>query len=123
VLDGEVISRAHNEVDSEGNDFLHAELSAIQQVAHELFQNKGRATIYTTLEPCSMCAGAIVNAGIPRIVVAAPDKFVGAVNALKTNGYYARKLSQIESGVLELEVQHLLNRYVDEHNCRQHLKV
>jgi len=122
VLNDQVIAKAHNEVDSNCNDLLHAELAAISQVTSILFENKGQATIYTTLEPCAMCAGAIVNTGIKNIVYASKDRYVGALEPLQSLNYYQYKLSHVKSGILADQAQTLLNEYVDKNNYRVHLK-
>ncbi len=121
VLDEEVISKAHNEVDSLKSDLMHAEMSAIQRVTDILVRNKRKAVIYSTLEPCAMCAGALVNVGIAQLVYGAQDKYVGAIDALKTNEYYYKKLQNVVPGVLAHQSQDLLNHYVQKHNCRHHL--
>jgi len=76
----QIIARAHNTVESNQNPLLHAEVVAIQR-ANEILGNKflNKCALYTTLEPCPMCATAISFARIPTIFVASEDKKGGAV--------------------------------------------
>lgn len=120
VLNGEIISKAHNTVDSCCSDLLHAELTAIRNCESVLFENKRQATIYSTLEPCAMCAGAIVNASIGNLVYAATDTFVGSIELLKQKVYYDERLNVI-SGICAEDSQDLLNAYVKKYNGRAHL--
>lgn len=118
---GKVIATGRNSVDSGNNDTGHAELAAIQSIAPFLFAHKRECTIYTTLEPCMMCLGAIVNAGISTITIGAIDTFVGATGLLAHSDYYRSKQLKVMAGILQLECQTLLNEYVRTTGLRQHL--
>lgn len=120
ALDGKVISRSHNTVDSAGSDLNHAEMNAIQSCAATLFQQKRSAILYSTLEPCAMCAGAFVAASIGTLVYAAEDSFVGAITTLKQQTYYDQRLNVI-AGIKRSESQALLNEYVELNQARKHL--
>ena len=80
VLNGKVIAKAHNLVESKKQGSAHAELLCIQKASLKIkdFRLKG-ATLYCTLEPCLMCAGAIVLSRIQRVVYAAKDIRHGAI--------------------------------------------
>ncbi|VVB79231.1 tRNA-specific adenosine deaminase [uncultured archaeon] len=67
-LEGKIIARAHNQVDSKKDKLAHAEMLAIKQVQDILLENKNKATLYTTYEPCPMCFGAIILNKIKRVV-------------------------------------------------------
>lgn len=121
VLDGEVVARGRNGIDSHENDTHHAELFALQSVHRLLYRNKRRATVYTTLEPCMMCLGAIVNVGITRIVYGASDPWVGATALLAHGPYYAGKQIEISAGVLEDRCLDLLDLYAQRTGQRRHL--
>ncbi|MCM3612742.1 tRNA adenosine(34) deaminase TadA [Planococcus sp. MERTA32b] len=83
VRDGEVIARAHNLRETTQNAVTHAELLAIQQACEELGSWRLENTIlYVTLEPCPMCAGAILQSRIPRVVYGARDVKAGSVDSL-----------------------------------------
>ena len=80
VWDGErVVARAHNLREAEKRAAAHAELLAIEEANRTLGGWRlHRATLYVTLEPCPMCAGAIINARIPRVYYGARDSAMGA---------------------------------------------
>ena len=83
VKDGVVIARAHNMRENSKCATAHAEILAINEACRALggWRLPG-ATLYVTLEPCAMCAGAIVNARIERVVYGAPDLRFGALGSL-----------------------------------------
>jgi len=68
VLDNKIISKAHNQVYSKNNKLAHAEIQALQEAQSILLQNKKKATLYTTYEPCPMCFGATILSRIKRVV-------------------------------------------------------
>jgi tRNA(adenine34) deaminase len=83
VRDGDLIAARHNERELTGDPTAHAEVLAIRDAAH--FVGHWRlldCTLYVTLEPCVMCAGALVNARIGRVVYGATDPKAGAVTSL-----------------------------------------
>ena len=83
VRDGEVIARAHNLRETTQNAVTHAELSAIQDACLKIGNWRlEETTLYVTLEPCPMCAGAILQSRIPRVVYGARDPKGGAVHSL-----------------------------------------
>ncbi len=123
VHNGAVIAHGRNAIDHPPNDTQHAELSAIQSVAPFLAEHKRECTIYTTLEPCMMCLGAIINVGIHSLVIGAADSLVGAINLLPFGEYYERKRStlQVVRGFMAGDSQALLNEYVRRTGLRAHL--
>jgi tRNA(adenine34) deaminase len=83
VKDGEVIGAGHNERELREDPTAHAEVIALRQAATAL--NSWRvldSVMYVTLEPCTMCAGAIVLARLPRVVFAAGDPKAGAAGSV-----------------------------------------
>ena len=83
VHDGEVIAAAHNERELRGDPTAHAELLALREAARVLGSWRVLDTVlYVTLEPCAMCAGAIVLARVPRVVFGAPDPKAGAAGSV-----------------------------------------
>ena len=83
VRDGVVIAARHNERELTGDPTAHAEVLAIRDAAHVVGHWRLLdCTLYVTLEPCVMCAGALVNARIGRVVFAAADPKAGAVVSL-----------------------------------------
>ncbi|MBO2518266.1 MAG: nucleoside deaminase [Firmicutes bacterium] len=83
VRDGEVLARAHNLRETWGDPTAHAELIAIREAARRVggWRLTG-ATVYATIEPCPMCAGALLLARVDRLVYGAPDPKGGAVDSL-----------------------------------------
>ena len=83
VRDGEIIARAHNLVETAKNSSAHAEMLAINQ-AEEALGAKWLTgcTMYVTLEPCSMCAGAMVLARLSRLVIGTMDPKTGACGSV-----------------------------------------
>ena len=83
VHEGEVLAAARNERELRGDPTAHAEVLALREAGRvlESWQLTGTA-LYVTLEPCAMCAGAIVLGRVPRVVYGAPDPKAGAAGSL-----------------------------------------
>ena len=77
VRNGEVIARAHNRVEQTGDATAHAELLCLREAMERLGPRLTDCTLYVTLEPCAMCAGACVNAKLSRLVYGAFDEAAG----------------------------------------------
>ncbi|HWF75234.1 MAG TPA: tRNA adenosine(34) deaminase TadA [Solirubrobacteraceae bacterium] len=83
VHEGEVIATAHNERELRGDPTAHAEMIALREAARTLGSWRILdAILYVTLEPCAMCAGAIVLARVPRVVYGAADPKAGAAGSV-----------------------------------------
>ena len=83
VANGDIIARAHNQRETLRDPTAHAEMIALTQAAEALDSWRlEAATIYVTLEPCPMCAGALVNARVSRLVYGCADPKAGAVRSL-----------------------------------------
>ncbi len=83
VHDGEAIARTHNRREADVDPTAHAELLALREGARHLDNWRlSGCTLYVTLEPCAMCAGALVLARLDRVVFAADDPKAGAVGAI-----------------------------------------
>ncbi len=83
VHDGEVIGAGHNERELREDPTAHAEVLALRAAAARLGSWRVLdSTLYVTLEPCAMCAGAIVLARVPRVVYATPDPKAGAAGSV-----------------------------------------
>lgn len=114
VKDGEIIARAHNLVETGKSSSAHAELLAIER-AEEALGAKWLmgCTLYVTLEPCSMCAGAMVLARLDKLVFGAMDPKNGACgsvfNIVDNDGLNHRV--EVVSGVLEDECGKLLSDF------------
>ena len=64
---GEILGKGHNSLYQEGNPIIHGEMAAIRDAGR--MKNRHQSSLYTTLSPCFMCSGAIVQFGIPRVVI------------------------------------------------------
>jgi tRNA(adenine34) deaminase len=114
VKDGEVIGAAHNERELRSDPTAHAELIALREAARTLTSWRVLdAVMYVTLEPCAMCAGAIVLARIPRVVFGAPDSKAGAAGSV-LDVLGEEQLNHrpvVESGLLEEDSADLLRAF------------
>ena len=114
VRDGEVIGAAHNERELRADPTAHAELLALREAARTLGTWRVLdAVMYVTLEPCAMCAGAIVLARVPRVVFGASDPKAGAAGSvLDVLGVpQLNHRPQVESGLLAGECADLLRSF------------
>ncbi|MCC6437818.1 MAG: nucleoside deaminase [Acidimicrobiales bacterium] len=83
VVDGEVVGRGHNERERRQDPTAHAEVLALQQAAVALGSWRlSEATVVVTLEPCVMCAGALLSARVGRVIFGADDPKAGAAGSL-----------------------------------------
>ena len=83
VKDGKIVGRGHNAPISSHDPTAHAEIRALRDAAKALGNYRlGECTLYATLEPCAMCAGAIIHARISRVVYGAPDPKTGACGSV-----------------------------------------
>ncbi|KAF0993441.1 tRNA adenosine(34) deaminase TadA [Geobacillus sp. TFV-3] len=114
VQDGRVIARAHNLRETEQRAIAHAEILAIDEACRATGSWRlERATLYVTLEPCAMCAGAIVLSRIERVVFGAFDPKGGCAGTLMNLLQESRFNHQVEvvSGVLADECGSLLSQF------------
>ena len=113
VYQDQIIARAHNERE-DGRPFAHAEMLAMQRACDYLHSRRLRGcTLYVTLEPCPMCAGALIMAEVDRCVFGAWDArqgCCGSVYALPEDPAFFHRVSCI-GGVLENECQLPLQRF------------
>jgi tRNA(adenine34) deaminase len=117
VCEGQLLSRAHNRTRGLADPTAHAEVLALRQAAAEAgYWRLAACTLYVTLEPCAMCAGAIVLSRIRRLVFAAPDPKAGMCGSLENLVDDARLNHRvpIESGVLADQAAALLRDFFRE---------
>ena len=114
VLGGQVIGRGHNRREALSDPTAHAELLAITAAANHLgdWRLEG-AEIFVTKEPCPMCAGALINARLARLVFGAWDEQAGCCGSLYQLCRDPRFNHQLEvaGGIMEIECQELLQRF------------
>lgn len=116
VRDGAIVGEGRNRREENGDATAHAELEAIRDACRRLGSWRlHRCTMYVTLEPCPMCAGAILNARLSRVVYGASDPKAGCMGSVcdltampfPTVPYY-------KSGVLEAECREVLDQFFRE---------
>lgn len=114
VKDGKIIARAHNEKELRQDPSAHAEVLAIQRAAQALGTwYLDDCTLYVTLEPCVMCAGAIINSRIKRLVFGAYDfRFgcCGTLYNLPTDTRFNHR-AEVEGGILADECAQMLKDF------------
>ncbi|MDW3180249.1 MAG: nucleoside deaminase [Acidimicrobiia bacterium] len=86
VHDGKILGRGHNRRVQNGSPTLHGEMDALENAGRLPATVYRESTIYTTLSPCSMCSGAILLYGIPRVVVGENETFLGEEDLLRSRG-------------------------------------
>ena len=113
VKNGEIIGRGYNLRETKKLSTAHAEISAIEDACKNLGGWRlFSCTLYVTLEPCPMCAGAIVNSRIDRVVYGASDVRFGACGSLfNINSYPLNHAFELTSGVCEEECRTLLSDF------------
>ena len=114
VADGKIIGRGSNQPISTSDPTAHAEVVAIRQAAKKLANYRlNGSTLYTTIEPCSMCAGSLIHARIERLVFGAHDEKAGAAasvfHLLDSNERQHRVVWQ--GGLLEEECAALVSEF------------
>ena len=92
VEDGHVIGKGHNQRVQRQNPILHAEIDCLENAGR--ISSYRNTTLYSTLMPCYLCAGAIVQFGIPNVVVGENRNFEGAAQFLKDHGVQVTVLNQ-----------------------------
>jgi tRNA(adenine34) deaminase len=114
VHQGQIVGRGHNRKEAARDPTAHAEMLALQEAAHTLGGWRlPNTTLYCTLEPCPMCAGAMIQARLPRLVYAAEDPKSGAVGSvidLLQDERWNHRIAVV-CGVLIQESQELLQAF------------
>ena len=117
-----IVGRGRNRREKDKNALAHAEIEAIDDACKNLGGWRlWDCTLYVTLEPCPMCAGAIINARIPRVVFGAKDEKCGACGSVCDLFRMAfNHHPTVETGVCEQEAKELLTAFFQ--NLREELK-
>ena len=122
VCNGRIVGRGRNRRETEKAALGHGEIEAINQACQTLGGWRlWECTLYVTLEPCPMCAGAIINARIPRVVFGASDKKCGACGSVCD--LFSMDFNHhptVEKGLLEEEASALLTEFFQ--NLRTELR-
>ena len=114
VFEDKIIARAYNQRNKKKTTLAHAELLAIQKASKKLGDWRlEECTMYITLEPCQMCAGAIVQARIPKVVIGAMNPKAGCagsvLNILQVDQFNHQV--EIERGILKEECSQMLSDF------------
>jgi cytosine/creatinine deaminase len=86
VYGGRIIGRGHNRRVQKGSAILHGEMDALENAGRRSAAVYRESVLYTTLSPCSMCSGAILLYGIPRIIIGEDHTFMGEEELLRARG-------------------------------------
>ena len=117
VCDGEIVAKAHNERERENDPTAHAEVLALRRAAKRLGRRRlDGCALYVTLEPCPMCAGAIVMAGVDSVYYGAADAragCAGSVYALPEDPAFGKKIPCM-GGLLAQESAEILDEFFAE---------
>ena len=114
VKDGKIIARAHNLKETKFDTTNHAEIIAIQKASKKLKSWRLLdCEMYVTLEPCSMCAGAIINSRIKKVYIGANDEKTGAVGSVFNlfEDYKFNHNVEFEKGILKKECENILKDF------------
>ena len=117
VKDGKIIARGHNQKEEKADTTMHAEIIAIKKASKKIgaWRLNG-CEMYITLEPCPMCAGAIINARLDKIYIGTMDEKTGACGSvlnLLENFTFNHKV-EIQTGILQKECEELLKKFFKE---------
>ena len=114
IYQGKAIAESGNRKESTNDPLGHAETLAIREAAMRLGRWRlSGCTLYVTLEPCAMCAGAVIQARLDRVVYATPDPKAGAVRSLYNllSDPRLNHTPQISEGILQFEAADLLKNF------------
>ncbi len=114
VKDEKIIARAHNQKETKFDTTKHAEILAIQKASKKLKSWRLiDCEMYVTLEPCSMCAGAIINSRIKKVFIGTTDNKTGAVGSVLNlfDDYTFNHKVEFETGILKDECENILKRF------------
>ena len=112
VCGNEIIARAHNRVEREHDATRHAELLCLQEAMAQRGSRLTDCTLYVTMEPCAMCAGACVNAKLGRLVFGAFDEVAGCCGSkMDLTDHCFLHSVETWGGILESECKALLSRF------------
>ena len=117
IEDGEIVGRGHNRTILDHDPSAHAEIVALREAAARLRNHRlTGCEMFVTIEPCAMCAGALVHARVARLVYGASDPKAGAVSSVLqvVNHPGLNHKMEVTSGVLERECSEILQKFFRE---------
>lgn len=117
VKDGKIIAKGHNLKETKTDPTKHAEIIAIQKACKKLqtWRLTG-CTMYVTLEPCSMCAGSLIQSRLDKVVIGTMDEKTGACGSVLNllADYKFNHIVQIETGIMQEECKTILQQFFKE---------
>jgi len=125
VADGEILAVAGNRTITDQDPTAHAEIVALREAARKVGNYRiTNAVVYSTIEPCVMCAGALIQARVKRLVYGARDERAGAVESRfgVCNTDFLNHRIEVSSGVLEQECREVMQEFFQERRKRQDVK-
>ena len=96
VHGGKIIGKGHNRRVQQGSAILHGEMDALENAGRQPASVYRESVLYTTLSPCSMCSGAILLYGIPRVIIGENQTFLGEEELLRSRGVAVEVLQNEE---------------------------
>ena len=114
VKNGKIISKAHNLKETKNDTTNHAEILAIQKASKKLQSWRLLdCEMYVTLEPCSMCAGALINSRIKKVYIGATDEKTGAAGSVLNlfEDYTFNHKVEVEKGILKKDCENILKEF------------
>jgi tRNA(adenine34) deaminase len=114
IKDGQIVGRGHNRTLLDNDPTAHAEMVALRQAAARIGNHRlAGCSMFATIEPCAMCAGALIQARLDRLVYGAPDPKAGAAGSVLEvlNHPSLNHKMMITAGVLESECSEILQRF------------
>ena len=117
VKEGKIIARAYNEKETKENTIQHAEITAIQRASKKLKTWRLLdCEMYVTLEPCPMCAGALIQARMKKVYIGAMDYKTGACGSVLNllEDYPFNHKVEIQTGIMQEECENILTQFFKE---------
>ena len=117
VKNHKIIARAYNQKEYKLDTTKHAEILAIQKASQKLHSWRLKdCEMYVTLEPCSMCAGALIQSRIKKIYIGTMDSKTGACGSILNllNDYPFNHQVEVETGILQQECENILKQFFKE---------
>lgn len=122
VHEGQIVAKAFNRRETDRNPTAHAEILAINEASQKLGRWRlSGCTLYVTLEPCVMCAGALVQARVDRVVYGAADPKAGGVESVYTvlSDQRLNHRPHLQGGVLQAECSQILSAFFRQRRSKE----
>lgn len=111
VCGGIIVARDASRAVLQHDPLRHAETEVLHKAASLLLERSAECTLYTTVEPCAMCLGAIAAAGVPRVVFGLEDRWAGATRLIPAHPFFQSHIREVRGGILREESLELYRRF------------